>query len=247
MSYPRVRIIGSVLAGVLAAGVAAASPQTAQATPPGRETSAASVASYALSQQMPVDPEVAVGTLPERSALLRARERQARPPGRAAPRRQGRFGARRRRPAGAGALRRAHGVRGHAALSAAEHPRFSLVARPEHRPGRERRDQLRRHPVHAARADRRRRACSIARCSSSRTGRRARRSIRAASTTSAASSCRNGGCTSARASGRRTRSAGSSSKGRATPIGRPSASPRSSSTRSASSWCGSTTTGTGRT
>ena len=35
-----------------------------QAPPPGRETSAASVASYALSQQMPVDPEVLVGTLP---------------------------------------------------------------------------------------------------------------------------------------------------------------------------------------
>jgi zinc protease len=45
----------SVLAG---AGLASAQPQ------PGRETSAASVASYALSQQMPVDPEVAVGTLP---------------------------------------------------------------------------------------------------------------------------------------------------------------------------------------
>src|SRR3954465_431660 len=32
--------------------------------PAGRETSAASVASYALTQQMPVDPEVVVGTLP---------------------------------------------------------------------------------------------------------------------------------------------------------------------------------------
>jgi zinc protease len=36
----------------------------AQAPPAGRETSAASVASYGLSQQMPVDPEVVVGTLP---------------------------------------------------------------------------------------------------------------------------------------------------------------------------------------
>ena len=36
----------------------------AQAPVAGRETSAASVASYSLSQQMPVDPEVAVGTLP---------------------------------------------------------------------------------------------------------------------------------------------------------------------------------------
>src|SRR5215213_11428849 len=32
--------------------------------PAGRDTSAASVASYALAQQMPVDPEVTVGTLP---------------------------------------------------------------------------------------------------------------------------------------------------------------------------------------
>jgi zinc protease len=43
---------------------AAATPAAAQTAPAGRETSAASVATYALSQQMPVDPEVAVGTLP---------------------------------------------------------------------------------------------------------------------------------------------------------------------------------------
>src|SRR3989442_13180165 len=36
----------------------------AQAPAPGRETSAASVAGYGLPQQMPVDPEVVVGTLP---------------------------------------------------------------------------------------------------------------------------------------------------------------------------------------
>jgi zinc protease len=42
-----------------------APPASAQpAALPGRETSAASVASYALSQQMPVDPEAVVGTLP---------------------------------------------------------------------------------------------------------------------------------------------------------------------------------------
>ena len=41
-----------VLAGMLAAASAVASAQTL----PGRETSAASVASYPLSQQMPVDP-----------------------------------------------------------------------------------------------------------------------------------------------------------------------------------------------
>ena len=37
---------------------------TAQTVPPGQETSASSVLTYGLSQQMPVDPEVVVGTLP---------------------------------------------------------------------------------------------------------------------------------------------------------------------------------------
>src|SRR5206468_347894 len=37
---------------------------SAQAPPSGHETSAASVASYALGDQMPVDPEVLVGALP---------------------------------------------------------------------------------------------------------------------------------------------------------------------------------------
>ena len=49
-----------VFAGLLTAGLVA----SAQAPPPGRETSAASVAAYAPSQSMPVDPEVVVGTLP---------------------------------------------------------------------------------------------------------------------------------------------------------------------------------------
>src|SRR6476620_5261009 len=40
------------------------SAQAPRATPPGRETSAASVASYTLAQQMPVDPEAVVGALP---------------------------------------------------------------------------------------------------------------------------------------------------------------------------------------
>src|SRR4051812_25656017 len=35
-----------------------------QPSPAGRETTAASVASYPLSAKMPVDPEVTVGTLP---------------------------------------------------------------------------------------------------------------------------------------------------------------------------------------
>jgi zinc protease len=51
--------------GVFASLLAATGPITsAQTKPAGRETSAASVASYGPSQQMPVDPEVVVGTLP---------------------------------------------------------------------------------------------------------------------------------------------------------------------------------------
>ena len=62
MNVPRVRVcLGSLLAGLLAVTVGVASAQT---TPPGRETSAASVAAYGLSQPMPVDPEALVGTLP---------------------------------------------------------------------------------------------------------------------------------------------------------------------------------------
>ncbi len=50
-----------VCAFLLATVIPVASAQTPA---PGRETSAASVASYALGDQMPVDPEVLVGALP---------------------------------------------------------------------------------------------------------------------------------------------------------------------------------------
>src|SRR6185295_16423824 len=59
MTLPRIRL----LVWTLAVGLLAGPPLAAQA-PAGRETSAASVASYALTQQMPIDPEVVVGTLP---------------------------------------------------------------------------------------------------------------------------------------------------------------------------------------
>src|SRR5260370_41712935 len=61
--WPFRRSSSRVLAGLL--GVCGAGWVTSAQTPtPGRETSAASVASYTLSQQMPVDPEAVVGTLP---------------------------------------------------------------------------------------------------------------------------------------------------------------------------------------
>ena len=68
--------------------------------------------------------------------------------------------------------------------------------------GRERGDELRRHAVHAAGADRRARRARPRAARPRGLGAGARRSIRAASTASAASSSRNGGCTSAPASAR---------------------------------------------
>ena len=58
-------LVAGVLASVLAALlVAAGTVAFTQAPPAGRETSAASVAAYALTQPMPVDPEAVTGTLP---------------------------------------------------------------------------------------------------------------------------------------------------------------------------------------
>ena len=53
-----------VRVGVLASVLIASALVSAQTQPAGRDPSAASVASYALTQLMPVDPEVVVGTLP---------------------------------------------------------------------------------------------------------------------------------------------------------------------------------------
>jgi zinc protease len=61
MSLHRLRIAAC---GVLAFLLAAAVPVASAQTPPGHETSAESVASYSLSQQMPIDPEVLIGGLP---------------------------------------------------------------------------------------------------------------------------------------------------------------------------------------
>lgn len=61
MTLPKIRVAAC---GLLAVVLLTTSRASAQTTPAGRETTAASVASFALSQQMPVDPEVVVGTLP---------------------------------------------------------------------------------------------------------------------------------------------------------------------------------------
>ena len=62
MTFPRLRFaFVSTLAAVLAVAGLVTSAQT---LPPGHDTSAASVASYDLSQLMPADPELLMGTLP---------------------------------------------------------------------------------------------------------------------------------------------------------------------------------------
>ena len=75
MTFARSRAAAGTLLAVLLASAASAQ------APAGRETSAASVASYALTQQMPVDPEVALGTLP--NGLRYYVRPNARPPRRA--------------------------------------------------------------------------------------------------------------------------------------------------------------------
>src|SRR3954468_15443108 len=63
MIFQRLRVLRfSVLGSLLLAVGSFASAQTP--TPAGQETSAASVAKYSLSQQMPVDPAAVLGTLP---------------------------------------------------------------------------------------------------------------------------------------------------------------------------------------
>jgi len=58
-----VRFRVALCVALVTVAVSGPSP-SAQNPPPGQETSAASVASYSLTQGMPVDPEVVVGTLP---------------------------------------------------------------------------------------------------------------------------------------------------------------------------------------
>ena len=62
MKFPRPRVLVSTILAAVLAAVPFASAQ--QAAPAGRETSAESVAKYTVSEQMPIDPEVAVGKLP---------------------------------------------------------------------------------------------------------------------------------------------------------------------------------------
>ena len=62
MTFPRLQAaFGTVLTVAVAVAALSAAPQT---QPAGRETSAASVASYRLAGMMPVDPDVSTGTLP---------------------------------------------------------------------------------------------------------------------------------------------------------------------------------------
>ena len=212
--------------GVVALVFAAASVVAfAQAPPAGRETSSASVAGYALSQPMPVDPEVVVGTLPNGLRYyVRANGKPA-------------HRAELRLVVKAGSVLEDDDQRGlahfveHMEFEGTRHfPKQGLDRFPRRRSASASARMRTRRPATTTRSTRC--ACrptcpasSIARCSSSRTGRRARPSIRAASIASAASSSPNGGCISAPASGRRTRFAASQLEGSRyadrSPIGNP--------------------------
>ena len=72
-----------------------------------------------LTATVPVDPRITVGTLPNGLRYYIRANEQPQESRRASARRQRRVGARRRRPARPGALRRAHGLQRHAALSQA--------------------------------------------------------------------------------------------------------------------------------
>ena len=66
MTWSSVRLLQRLVFAVALAAAApllAQAPAPASAPAPGRETSAASVRSYLTTQLMPVDPEVATGTL----------------------------------------------------------------------------------------------------------------------------------------------------------------------------------------
>ena len=67
MTWSSVRLLQRLVFAVALAAAApllAQAPAPASAPAPGRETSAASVRSYLTTQLMPVDPDVATGTLP---------------------------------------------------------------------------------------------------------------------------------------------------------------------------------------
>ncbi len=141
-------------------------------------TAVATVARMAAAQPTPAASEVAAGPAhpdhrrrspgpgrpaAQRPAVLRARQRGAARPCRTAAGGQRRLGARGRRPARAGAFRRAHGVQRHRALSRTGHRRLHPVARDAVRRARQRPHQLRRDGLSAPDSDRQpRRRRSIA-------------------------------------------------------------------------------------
>ena len=222
MTFQRLRVLRfPVLGSLLLAVGSFASAQT----PAGQETSAASVAKYACRSRCRSIPKSSSARC--RTACATTCARTAKPAHRAELRLVVKAGSVLEDDDQQGL---AHFVEhmefeGTRHFPAAEHRRLPVVARLEHRPGRERGDELRRHAVHAARADRRARRARSRAARARGLGAAAPRSIRAASIASAASCCRNGGCTSAPASARRTRSAACSSKGSRyadrPPIGKP--------------------------
>ena len=117
MNFPRLRL--AVLSVLVAAFTSAAPIALAQAPLPGRETTADSVSAFALSEKMPVDRTSWSARCRTACATTSVRTRNPADPHRTAARREGGLRAGGCRPARAGPLRRAHGVRRHTPFSAA--------------------------------------------------------------------------------------------------------------------------------
>ena len=139
------------VAAVCVVASSLAGAQQPSPTAPPRRPAAASAASSAASPKtapltatIPVDPQITTGQFAERTAVLHPHEQKPETARRAAARRQRRLDPRRRRSAGPGALRRAHGVQRHEELSRAGDGQVPRVDRHALRRRRQRVHELRR-------------------------------------------------------------------------------------------------------
>ena len=218
--------------------------------PDGRRRARAQVApapAFKPQDQIPFDPAVKTGTLP--NGLTYFIRRNARPAKRvvAPARREGRLARRGRRPAGPRALHRAHGVQRQRPLQAGRARLVLRVVRRAPRPARQRVHELRRDRLHARPADRQAGRRGEGADRARRLRRRPHASTRRRSTRSAASSSRSGAAGSAPARACATSRSRSFITTRGTPSGCRSASPTSSARRPPRGCARSTTRGTART
>ncbi len=159
-----------------------------------------------LTAKVPVDPAITTGRFDNGLRYYIRVNRAAGQPDRAAAGGERGLDPGRRRPAGARALRRAHGLQRDEELPERRRPEVLRVDRHAVRPEPERRHQLRPDGLHAADPDRQARGRAEGASRSSKTGRTTSRSSPRKSRRSAASSSRSGDWAAARARGCRTSS-----------------------------------------